>query len=68
MTNRTNRTLPPAVKTRKNAEPPMPISKPGFAIIVPLELLPEYLNVNGLEPTFYNDKTHVLSVKKTGAQ
>lgn len=65
---RLNRTLPPAVKPRKNAKPPMPISKPGFVIIVPLELLPQYLKVNGLEPTFYNDQTHVLVVKKQGAK
>jgi hypothetical protein len=62
------RTLPTAVKPRKNARPPMPISKPGFEILVPLELLPEYLKVNGLEPTFYNDKAHVLVVKKQGAK
>jgi len=68
MPNPPNRTLPPAVKLRKYARPPMPISRPGFAILVPLELLPEYLKVNGLEPKAYNETTDTLIVKKAGAK
>lgn len=68
MPNQLNRTLPPAVKPSKNATPAMPISKPGLAIIVPLELLPQYLKVNGLEPKTYDEKNHTLIVKKIGAQ
>lgn len=62
------RTLPPAVKPRKNATPPMPVSKPGFEIIVPLELVPEYLKVNKLEPVFWDDMRQRLIVKKVGAK
>lgn len=67
------RTLPPAVKRRKNARPPMPVSKPGFEILVPLELVPEYLRINGLDnpdprnPTNvyeYDDMRQRLVVKK----
>ena len=65
---RLNRTLPPAVKPRKGSRPPMPISKPGFEIFVPLELLPEYLKVNGLEPKEYDEMRQRLIVKKTGAK
>lgn len=68
MPNRLNRTLPPAVKSRKNVTPPMPISKPGFEIDVPLELLPQYLIVNGLEPKSYDELRQRLIVKKAGAK
>ena len=63
-----NQTLPPAVKPRRNAAPPMPVSKPGFEIIVSLENLPEYLKVNGLEPKAWDDVRQRLIVKKAGAQ
>jgi hypothetical protein len=63
-----NRTLPPAVKPRKNASPPIPVSKPGFEIIVPLALLPQYLQVNGLEPKAWDDTRQRLIVKKTGVK
>ena len=68
MPNKMNRTLPPAVKSPEKAVTPMPISKPGFEIIVPLELVPEYLKVNGLEPKVWNDVRQRLEVKKAGAQ
>ena len=59
--------LPPAVKPRKGARPPMPVSKPGFEILVPLELVPEYLKVNSLEPKTWDDMRQRLIVKKKGA-
>ena len=68
MPNQPNQTLPPAVKPRKQAKPPMPISRPGFEIIVSLEHLPEYLKVNGLEPKAWDDMRQRLIVKKAGAQ
>lgn len=82
MPNRLNRTLPPEVKRRKGARPPMPVSKPGFEILVPLELVPEYLRINGLEPKGWDDMRQRLivtparedawsslaGVKKAGAQ
>jgi hypothetical protein len=46
----------------------MPISRPGFAIIVPLLLLPEYLDINGLEPKTYDEKNQTLIVKKADPQ
>ena len=46
----------------------MPVSKPGFEIIVSLENLPEYLKVNGLEPKAWDDVRQRLIVKKAGAQ
>ena len=66
MSKGVNRTLPPAVKPRKGARPPMPVSKPGFEILVPLELVPEYLRINGLEPKAWDDVRQRLIVKKAG--
>ena len=69
MSNRcVNQTLPPAVKKRKVTRPPMPVSRPGFEIIVPLELVPEYLAINSLEPKSYDEKKNVLIVKKAGVK
>jgi len=62
---RTNRTLPLPVKQRK--QPMIPYFKPGVEIVVPLELLPQVLEVNGLEPVDTKlpaDKPLVLRVKK----
>ncbi len=65
MNNRgVNRTLPPVGKKRKTTKPPRPVSRPGFEILVPLELVPEYLAINGLEPEFWDETRDRLLVKK----